>query len=107
MSDTCRNCVHFNGGHCSKLKEEFEFSTNVNQLFEGYTKELLEENLKEIMIKKIKSVKKRTVSDSEVEEIVDEMLEDLDESLYEFMLKNLEVSAKTTYYTEFKCNHWR
>lgn len=107
MSDTCRNCVHVNGRHCSKLEEEFEFSTNTDQLFEGYTKEMLEENFREIMIDKIKSVKKRTVPDSDIEELVEEMLDDLDESFYDFLLNNLEVSNKITRYTEFKCNYWR
>lgn len=107
MSNNCKNCVYFNGGHCSKLKDEFEFSTNVDQLFEGHTSELLNENLKEIIIEKIKSVKKRTVNDSEVEDLAVQLLENIDNLFYKFMLKNLEVSAKTTYYTEFKCNYWR
>lgn len=93
----CRWCIHFNNGNCSKIKEEMEIESNLDNLVEdgelrGYLRENLSDKIESLLSNK---------------DDVEEIMELFTEEVYDFFLDRLEVSVKVPIMSEFYCKHWR
>lgn len=93
----CRWCIHFNGGECSKLKEEIEPDSNLVDLVENG--ELIE-YLRETLSDRVESL----LSD---EDDTEEIMQLFTDEVYSFFQDRLEVSVKIPTCSEFHCKHWR
>ncbi len=96
----CRWCIHFNGGNCSKIQEEFEVDNNLDKLVEDG--ELIE-YLRETVTHELKPFLKKKTFEDDAEEI----LQAVTDEVYNFFLSNLETSFKIPVDTEFSCKYWR